>query len=140
MEAPQVYEADLPIEFSQFFLFDHFSDFSTMDLPTGGPDLARTGNGGVGFNAYAQSVRATIRLEVWSHEPPELTSLYTGVFTTPTGRVTLCATTASPDDLTVDLGSPGRYTIRITKAAEPIPGREHRTEAWTLVVHPVAAD
>ncbi|GAA3040296.1 hypothetical protein [Actinokineospora globicatena] len=126
---PKLYHAILPVEFSQFLLFDHFSELNPGDIPRSDGHV-HCGAGGVRFIAHDQSIRVQVRLVVGR----EFDGAVAGHFTAPSGRVLLCATTASPDDVVIDLGSPGRYAIQATRVADELAGVEYRTESWELAV------
>ncbi|WP_285607186.1 hypothetical protein [Actinokineospora globicatena] len=125
----RTYAAVLPVEFSQFLLFDHFSELNPGDIPRhDGP--VHCGAGGVRFIAHDQSIRVSVRLAVG----PVVDGDVAGTFTAPSGRVMLCATTASPNDVVVDLGRPGRYALHATRVADVVLGEHYRTESWDLAV------
>src|SRR5689334_20690457 len=102
--------ANLLVEFSQFLLFDHFSDARVTDLesPRQSDWVGYAGQGGAVFHASDRSIRAHIELELWSEQPPPAEAMsarphFQGSFVSDSGRVMLASTTGSPSDVIVAL-------------------------------------
>lgn len=128
--------ARLPVEFSMFLLFDHFGDArqTELEMPAG-RWIGRAGRGGAAFHASDQSIRAFVELELWSG-PPATAGQFEGAFTTDSGRVMLCSTTASPGDVVVELPGPGEYAVRAARLGESVDEEGFQTERWRLQVWP----
>jgi hypothetical protein len=136
-------EARLLVEFSQFVLFDYFSDARITDLtvPQDSDWIGHTGHGGAIFHAADQSLEAHVRLEVWSEAPPVDSAAaerqFEGVFTSDSGRVILASVTSSPRDVVVELPRSGEHhvrAIRLGKTEATDDGGQE--ESWLLMVWP----
>ena len=132
----------LPVEYSQFVLFDYFGDASVSDLdrPAASDWVGCSGTGGAVFHASDQSIAAFVELQLWSDQPPDRTRSdlpqFEGRFTADFGRVILASLTGSPSDVTVELPPSGSYVVRAVQLGFAVGEDDHQTEEWLLQVWP----
>ncbi|SES37540.1 hypothetical protein SAMN05216188_14410 [Lentzea xinjiangensis] len=137
-------KARIPVEFSQFVLFDYFGDASVSDLerPANADWVGCVGRGGAVFHASDQSIAAHIEFELWSEQPAvddaagEL-ARFEGRFTAESGRVILASLTGSPSDVTIDLPTASSFAVRATRLGSSVDDEGRQNEAWRLLVWPV---
>lgn len=135
--------ASLPVEYSQFALFDYFGDASTsnLDRPAKSDWVGCSGHGGAVFHASDQSITVHVELELWSGQPPlDETTLglrtFEGRFTTDSGRVILASLTGSPSDITVELPTAGPCMARAINHGPSVNEDGRQNEKWQLQVWP----
>jgi hypothetical protein len=138
-------EVRLPVEFSQFVLFDYFSDASTSDLerPASADWVGCAGRGGALFHASDQSIAAYVELELWSGRPPadeiaDDLAWFEGRFTADSGRVVLASTTGSPSDVTIDLPAAPCHAVRAIRLGVFADDEGRQDERWRLLVWPLS--
>ncbi|WP_157528127.1 hypothetical protein [Nocardia sp. NRRL S-836] len=136
-------KARIPVEFSQFVLFDYFSDASVSDIqrPANADWVGCADRGGAVFHASDQSIAAHIDLELWSEAPadrglPGDVARFEGRFTAESGRVILASLTGSPGDVTIDLPTAPHYAIRAIRLSTSVDEEDRQNEAWRLLVWP----
>ena len=115
----EVHTVTIPVDHSQFTIFDVFGDDHYSDLALPGPDwLVVAGPGGALFHASDRALSAEVTLEIWPcapGEPPD--SAEDCVFHTTNGRVMIACINASPSDKTIPLPEPGDYGLRASRIA-----------------------
>ncbi|SDL85025.1 hypothetical protein SAMN04488074_1146 [Lentzea albidocapillata subsp. violacea] len=134
-------QARLLVEFSQFLLFDHFSDarVTNLEAPRQADWVGYSGHGGAVFHTSGRSIRAHVELELWSAQPAEAAlglPQFEGSFVSDSGRVMLASVTGAPSDVTVALPHPGSYVVRAVRLGESLDEDDTQTEAWRLQVWP----
>ncbi len=145
-ESPlEVHTATIPVDHSQFTIFDVFGDDTYAGLPIPrDPDwLVSAGRGGALFHTSDRALSAAVTLEIWAHEPAHVsheTPPEEHAFTSPTGRVMIACITASPSDQNVALPAAGDYRIRgrrthTSNIAEPGDPDVYE-EFWTIQIWP----
>jgi hypothetical protein len=111
----EVHTATIPVDHSQFTIFDVFGDDTYADLaiPRDPAWLVSAGRGGALFHTSDRALSAEVTLEIWSGAPESPAEDATEqVFHTPNGRVMIACITASPSDKNVALPGPGDYHLR----------------------------
>ncbi len=145
-ESPvEVHTAIIPVDHSQFTIFDVFGDDTYADLPIPpDPDwLVSAGRGGALFHTSDRALSAAVTLEIWAYEPTHIsdgTPHEEHAFTSPTGRVMIACIAASPSDKNVVLPAAGDYQVRARRThssniAEPGDPDVYR-ESWTVQIWP----
>ncbi|WP_340682533.1 hypothetical protein LCL61_28190 [Amycolatopsis coloradensis] len=141
----EVHTATIPVDHSQFTIFDVFGNDTYADLPIPqDPDwLVSAGSGGALFHTSDRALSAEVTLEIWAHEPAhdiDETPHEEHVFNSPTGRLMIACITASPSDKNVALPASGDYKLRARRTrtsniAEPGDPDVYK-ESWTVQVWP----
>jgi hypothetical protein len=115
--AAEVHTATIPVDHSQFTIFDVFGDdtYADLDLPRDPGWLVTAGRGGALFHTSDRALSAEVTLEIWDEAPDspvDTDDAEEHVFSTPNGRVMIACITASPSDKNVALPGPGDYHLR----------------------------
>ena len=138
-------KARIPVEFSQFVLFDYFGDASVTDIerPANAGWVGCAGRGGAVFHASDQSIAAYIELELWSTQPaaddlPDDLARFEGRFTADSGRVILASLTGSPSDVTIELPAAPGYGVRAIRLGSAVDEEGRQNERWRLLVWPTS--
>ena len=139
----EVHTATIPVDHSQFTIFDVFGDDTYADLPRPrDPDwLVTTGPGGALFHTSDRALSAVVTLEIWDHEPNQPSTTGTPadqLFFSPNGRVMIACITASPSDKNVALPAAGDYKLRVRRTGTRNIAEEDDPdvyeEAWTVQI------
>ncbi|KJK40108.1 hypothetical protein UK23_40560 [Lentzea aerocolonigenes] len=138
-------KARIPVEFSQYVLFDYFGDDSVSDIerPANAGWVGCAGRGGAVFHASDQSIAAYIELQLWSGQPAaddlvDDLARFEGRFTADSGRVILASLTGSTSDVTVELPSAPGYGIRAIRLGSAVDEEDRQNEEWRLFVWPLS--
>ncbi|WIV61873.1 hypothetical protein [Amycolatopsis nalaikhensis] len=139
-----MYTATIPVDHSQFTIFDLFGDdhYSNLEIPDAPDWLVVAGQGGALFHASDRALSAEVTLEIWPDEPDEDSAgaAATHAFSTPNGRVMIACITASPSDKNVPLPGPGDYHLRARRTASRNIAEEGDPdvyqEVWNVKVWP----
>ncbi|GLY38988.1 hypothetical protein Amsp01_050120 [Amycolatopsis sp. NBRC 101858] len=113
----EVHTATIPVDHSQFTIFDVFGDdtYADLDIPRDPAWLVTAGRSGALFHTSDRALSAEVTLEVWADAPETQTATADAadhVFHTANGRVMIACITASPSDQNVALPGPGDYHLR----------------------------
>ncbi|MFE0023591.1 hypothetical protein [Amycolatopsis sp. NPDC059021] len=144
------YQATVPVDHSQFAVFDYLGDAVLTDLrPAQSEWLVAAGYGGAVFHAWDKALEASVTLELWRSEPPADMPTEAEAqapdqrFFSPSGTVTICAVIASASDRNAELLGPGHYVLRARRTRTrdiTEDGDELRGEDWLLQVWPDRSD